>query len=706
MIEKLTNFTYKSFKNFTGPDLAFKQRNVIFGYNGKGKSSLSKGIKDEFLKSNLEENFRGYDQDYITSNLTIDDSTHIKGVKATFGKGNVDIEEKIKELTKEIVDTFGDLKKIESLVKEINDRINAIFDDRKGTLNIRKKGFSEDIDSLLSSFEKDYQDAHKIVADDNELSAIKGDDKAEKALEELRSFTIPSLILNFADDKFEKSFDLFNKTFGNENIPSSDIINWIKQGVQLHKEGDGCLFCGNKSLDLEEIKTNLDSFLKNEKQIASTTLAQYKECFVALIDGIVAIEKNKVTFSKFLGNESNLIVDEIIGFKEPIQNTINLFIKKIENINDVISIDKDNIISTIEEVRSSYSKLQNLKTEKIKQLETQNSKLSTLVKGSIAYNILHDSLIYTKNKELKTKKKEIETALAKNKGIEQQIREQKAKKSNTSDFAMFISDILRDLEIDFKLDLVGDDYVIKSTQEGVELKVTDISEGERNLLSLLFFYYELFEDNEQKRFKNNIDLIIVDDPIFSVDDINKMFILSLMDKVLKLSKPQVFVFTHIWDDFNSLIYGKDDDRRTYEVVKDGGSSLRETKKYVTPYHHDFSEIFTFSQKTKSDSIDPSDIYHMPNTMRRVLEQFMAFKLSANTVPTGSNIENVKKVLFENPDSISPKEQLKTSVLVKICNVNSHKSARNPEELLSSAKFLMDRIKAMDKVHFDSMKTNA
>ena len=705
MIEKLTNFTYKSFKNFTGPDPVFKKRNVIFGYNGKGKSSLSKGIKDEFLKSNLEENFRGYDQDYITSNLTIDDSTHIKGVKATFGKGNVDIEEKIKELTKEIVDTSGELKKIESLVKEINDRVRAIFDDRKGTLNIRKKGFSEDIDSLLSSFEKDYQDAHKIVTDDNELSVIKGDDKVEKALEELRFFAIPSLILNFADDKFEKSLDLFNKTFGNENIPSSDVIGWIKQGVQLHKDGDGCLFCGNKSLNLEEIKTNLDSFLKNEKQIASTTLSQYKECFVALVDGIVAIEKNKVTFSKFLGNESNLIVDEIIGFKVLIQNTINLFIQKIENINDVISIEKDSIISTIEEVRTSYSKLQNLKTEKIKQLETQNSKLSTLVKGSIAYSILHDSLIDTKNEELKTKKKEIETSIAKNKSIEKEINEQKAKKSNTSDFAVFISGILQDLEIDFKLELIGDDYVIKSVQEGVELKVTDISEGEKNLLSLLFFYYELFEDSEQKHFKNNIELIIVDDPIYSVDDINKMFILSLMDRILKLSQPQVFIFTHIWEDFSDLIYQSDENRNSYEVLKDGYSSLRKQDRQTTPYNHDFLEVLDFSQKNLTDSVDDSDLYHMPNTIRRVLEYYLTFKLAKQQIPTSGNENNVKIALFGNVNSVSSTSQRRLNVLLRICNVNSHRSARNPQELIDSAKFLMKRIETMDQVHFDSMKAN-
>lgn len=39
-------------KNYSGPDKEFKQKNIIFGYNGRGKSSLARGIIQEFLKDN------------------------------------------------------------------------------------------------------------------------------------------------------------------------------------------------------------------------------------------------------------------------------------------------------------------------------------------------------------------------------------------------------------------------------------------------------------------------------------------------------------------------------------------------------------------------------------------------------------------------------------------------------------------------------
>ena len=51
MITKLNNFTLKSFVGYTNPnDLLFRAKNILFGYNGKGKSSIAIGIKNEFLK--------------------------------------------------------------------------------------------------------------------------------------------------------------------------------------------------------------------------------------------------------------------------------------------------------------------------------------------------------------------------------------------------------------------------------------------------------------------------------------------------------------------------------------------------------------------------------------------------------------------------------------------------------------------------------
>lgn len=104
MLENINNYTYKSFKNYTGPlsTEKFKRVNMIFGYNGKGKTALAKGIIEEFLKdpSNSENNYRFYDKDYIKNNLLIENSNSLKGIVATFGEKNVDVEKEIIEKKK------------------------------------------------------------------------------------------------------------------------------------------------------------------------------------------------------------------------------------------------------------------------------------------------------------------------------------------------------------------------------------------------------------------------------------------------------------------------------------------------------------------------------------------------------------------------------------------------------------------------------
>src|SRR5690606_41065041 len=75
------------------------------------------------------------DRDYISNSLLLENSEDkIKGVEASFGKGGVDIELKIKELEKLIIkeDELGNLEiDIAKLRKEIRVEVDKIHDRRK-----------------------------------------------------------------------------------------------------------------------------------------------------------------------------------------------------------------------------------------------------------------------------------------------------------------------------------------------------------------------------------------------------------------------------------------------------------------------------------------------------------------------------------------------------------------------------------------------
>jgi energy-coupling factor transporter ATP-binding protein EcfA2 len=332
--------------------------------------------------------------------------------------------------------------------------------------------------------------------------------------------------------------------------------------------------------------------------------------------------------------------------------------------------------------------------------------------------ILQSTTIKNKFKEVKDKQVEVNKNKENNKNKQQEIQALKQQKSITKDFADFVSQILNDINISLKVELDTDNinYIIKSTNENATLTIKDISEGEKNLLALLFFYYELFSDNKQQQVKPEIELIIVDDPISSMDDSNKFYILELMKYLLELPNQQIFVMTHSWNDYCNLSYGKrawkdkkDKDGNdikskyaTFEIKKNNGNStLVKSKNPKKPYNYLFKEIYEFSISSYETIKTECQIYHYPNVMRRVFEEWYGFKIGGYLNLTSSRQANIIEEL--NIKNILDKTKLGS--LLKVCNILSHSinDSKNPEEIHKSAKYLMKLIEVNDKLHFDKMK---
>ena len=184
MIEKIINYTNKSFKNYTNPDnLKFKQKNIIFGYNGAGKSTLSDAIKKEFLKdsSKKENNLRIFNRDYIEKLLVIENDVttdKIKGVIANFGTKDIEIEKEIKKIENEIFseEELSKIKKeIQTLQETTRQEIDLIHDRKKGKAKIQKKDGTKNSSEVIELYERDYGKAKNFVTNDDELVRISGD---------------------------------------------------------------------------------------------------------------------------------------------------------------------------------------------------------------------------------------------------------------------------------------------------------------------------------------------------------------------------------------------------------------------------------------------------------------------------------------------------------------------------------------------------
>lgn len=724
MISKLNNFTHKSFVSYTNPnDLLFRSKNILFGYNGKGKSSFTIGVKNEFLidSTKNDENLRVFDRDYISNSLLLENTEgKIKGIEASFGKSGVDIEKKINELEKLII-SKEEIDKLDTSVvksrKEIRTEVYKIHNRRKGKANIQKKPKDETIERVIELYKKDYNDAKKIEVKDEKLIKINGDDSIEKQISQNENLK-PLNISQIPTDLIEEVKLIFKEKYGEDiSIPEYEVVQWIESGLKIHEEGDNCKFCNNR-LDYSALKSKLTEYKENKRHKATVILKRLREYLQSISDSIRFIEKEAKTYSTNIGNEIDKHFTTISENKKIITSFISSCQSKIDNLEIEERFNFELLAETLKVIDNSILIISNSKNEQLSELRKKQNNLTTLVKGSIGLEILKSTTIKDKIKQIKDKEVGLKEKRENNKKRQQEIQDLKQQKSLTKDFAVFVSQILNDINISLKVELDTDNknYIIKSTNESATLTIKDISEGEKNLLALLFFYYELFSDNKQQQVKPEIELIIVDDPISSMDDSNKFYILELMKNLLELQNQQIFVTTHSWDDYCNLSYGKKawEDRKdkngneikskyaTFEIKKNNGKSiLVKSKNLEKPYNYLFKEIYEFSRKSDEDVKTECQIYHYPNVMRRIFEEWYGFKIGKDLNFTS----NLQKRIENHFSITSNNEKTKLGLLIKVCNILSHSinGSMNSQEIHQSAKYLMKLIENKDKIHFDNMK---
>lgn len=708
---KVNNLTRKSFKNYTGPNTTeeFKKKNIIFGYNGRGKSSLAFGIIEEFLKeqSKNHDNIRHFNRNFINENLmlTESDNPKIKGIIANFGKKDVGVEKEILKIEKELIDVEKIQRDIEKTEKVTRDEINKIHDSKKGKTSIQKKSAEKDIREILELYKRDVADAIRIIKSEKELLQIKADDSYEIQRDIIASVNVLKVNL-LEEDDIKGIKDIFEKKFDNIEIPSNKIIEWLNTGLEIHEDGDLCNFCGGFTNKIE-IQDRVSKYNSNEKRKATIKLNEFKNQ-LNKIDGQISIflnTKENVISNLGLGKKISSYFESIAINEGNLGEYIKFIQAKIDDVEKELVFNEEEFINIFESFQKDLAEIEKLKAEKQKEIQNRLDKFATLIKGAIGLEIENSTLIVSNIEKLNRLEQEVAIGKSENKASLEKIENLKASKSNTKDFAEHISSILAMIEVNLRLEVNKDDYVIKHSISDEILKLIDISEGEQNLLALLYFYHELFEDAEQDNIKPTIDLIVIDDPISSVDDINKMYVLELIKKLCSVDKPQVFIFTHVWEDFCNLCYGKKDKQDSaygfYEIKKDStGSKIYKAKTNDTPYKHGFKEIYEFSLKSNCSDLHDCEIYHYPNIMRKILEEFLSFKVKKYT-PTSDNMNNIKMVLC--PEGNSSSDVIMIGTLLNVCNLLSHKASRNPDEILKAAKFLMKRIEIVDKQHFDTMK---
>lgn len=712
MIEQISNLSYKSFKNYTSPPNFFKKKNIIFGYNGRGKSSLAEGIKKTYIDEAVDQNsFRLFNRDYIKETLLLNrDPSFIKGVKVTFNKKDAEITRKIRELEEEKHDTKTLKKELEVKIENLRNKIDEIHDQNKGKAKIKKKRKNDDtsLEEVLNLYQEDLKLARKINDSDEYIKSFEADSETlQNEKDNLLNTILPQFRIekiNSEDKKF--LYETLAKYYKDTNdIPPLEIIQWLEKGISLHSDTEkNCLFCHN-SFDINEVKNRIKDYRENEKQKDINRLEKIKNI----------LQQNLATIEKEISSKVNLSViefdSEIIDefeqspYISEMENLVRIIDSKIKDMSKCFETN-DCILIFETEIEKIAEAIKQQRTKKINEFDSAINNIETLAKGKIALLLIENN-IKDDIENLKEEKLDIIEKIMENGQIDKQISELRNSLSEYNDFMIFLNMILESLGINIKLVLNEKNYYLQHTIEETNLTIDDISEGEKNLLSLLYFYFELYNDDSQNRFKNSIKLIVIDDPISSLDYANKFYVLEIVKQILNERSPQIFVLTHSWDDFCQISYTYKNNPNVglFEIYKDSAqnfqSAIRTCSTNISPYNKLFTELLELADKDDQASLTDCDVYHTANSMRRIFEEFLNFK-SPNLLPQKSKqpaIEDIFKQATGNEMSRSRKQKLGS--FLSFINVLSHRPIRS-DEILSNCKFLVQLIKDMDKVHYEAM----
>jgi wobble nucleotide-excising tRNase len=687
----------------------FDRVNILFGHNGAGKSSLASIMAKTHLKDGDVTTARFFGGKYVDSTLLLEDKSGIRGVVSNFGEKDVNIEKQVDANNLKIEGFKEDSKRQaseqETLIDQTEKLIKEIVKRRKDkNKKINNKPENKTVQEKVVLWVKDYEDALKMFPDED-YNVITGNADFSAESERLNLLSIPPMS-TIDEGMVNKLAKILETKYKDVEVPDREIVSWLQSGTHIHEEKDHCEFCG-ADIDITSIKKRVDAYLNDEKHKATIALDEYQQDLESLQKLARDLVETKDTYIQvFSLAENEVKYDSLSGSVQQITTVIDESIReKLKQMGASTTLDREVLSTSIQNIGDALNSLEIAKKRSSQNLLDKINRLETLVKGAIGLEVKNTDSITDSLCKIDGIAKQVELSAKEQKKLRDENERLLGQKSDLADFATYLNIALQDLNLNFSLFPSGKIYVLRHA-DGSPLKLEDISDGERNLLTLIYFYYEMMGD-ASGTLKDTIQLIVIDDPISSLDDNNKFYIMDLVKSILDQETVQVFVLSHSWDDFCNLAYGRNHDGVSlFEIKKESGlgniypiSSGKLLKPYVMLYR----EVNDF-KLTDVNEISDETALHMPNTMRRVLEEYVKFRVNIDFATAGHDDDIAKALFGEALSKLSNTKKQKLNNLLAICNILSHKAnhPKNPSEIHESAKFLVGSIEQFDKYHHHKM----
>lgn len=544
---------------------------VIFGKNGSGKTTIS----NAFLNYKLD------GTDFSTVKFYDDKNNEVSIIKdnlwvfnETFIDNNVKLSED-KDGINAIV-LFGENSEIDAKLDALNEKV------KKEKENIINRNYQQYIDSTSSNcYEKHRKILKNIISSTwaTREQEIKGTSKKASVndvlIDEFISMKSPEKSLTELKARYKELLDKIKNS--NPTCTTQNTIPYIKYE-----------FKENEFLSI--INTTIEN--KNESKFVTEILEEIKKMgFIQSLFDYVVDENTKIcpvcyqkisqehkhdikdAISIIYNAEIQLYKDKLLNYKMPLDlfrgelilnenlHVENLLLeysnelKKLLNIAEIINNEIDekikNVYSTNEYTIHNFT-IQLNKVNGV--IDSINKKINEYNKDIIEYkNNFNELLMCNKEityfdiieqrKNLNKLKEEMVKAenddKASNKFIEEcenKIKELNNQKSNTGIALEEINKLLAYVFSSQKrlvLKPSSDPQKYNIYSKGRKIKLNKLSVGERNIISLCYFFEKMKSECRVNDYFKNEMLLVIDDPVSSFDYENKLGIMSFLKRMCK-----------------------------------------------------------------------------------------------------------------------------------------------------------------------------
>lgn len=690
------------FRDFRWPvDLPhFTKYNLIYGWNGSGKTTISRLFRNLEAKHNPDEgsavvtidgvtfrsdNFQNanvvikvFNHEFVTANVHRSDGGNIPPIFVlgeTTARQQQELRDKQRRrqlVTEQLTESERILSNAQrdfdrhtrTTARLIKDRLRS--NAYPNYNNYDKNDYIARIDSMLQS-----ENPSELILDESQVIA-KSEQFTSTHLDTIDLIRMPNMSLTTHNRTVE---DLLQQTVVSNTIDSlqndPDLAAWTRLGLNLHEERntDTCLFCG-QSLP-QDCLTKLHAHFNDAyEQLIDALNSEIRDLhrLVSNLDAVELPDANRLYPN--VRQRYQLVRQDLEAAINRISELIALTVTELQSKTEnmfrpvnrqcaVITFNQD-AISAVNDVIRNHNAISESYIQQVGQ-SAEALESHWVANQSTTYSDLKSAVseATARQTNLSSELSELDTTIPR---LQSELRDHRRP---AEQFNRELSSYLGHEELQLRPEQTG--YkIVRGGRPAYR-----ISEGEQTAIALIYFLKSL----------ENVDhgvsdcIVVLDDPISSLDSNALYAAYGLIRERCKDAK-QLFLLTHNFVFFREFRDWFNVDNRytdaneelpaTFYMLKqhfdDYGrkSEISQLDPLLRDFESDYHYLFWYVFKTaqNTEERDLQEFYPLPNITRRLLETFLAFKFPHLNQGVGASLDaaqiepHVRRRIMRYVDSYS------------------------------------------------------